>query len=83
MAAALRALNARIRSNPAADFICSTHFWGPVSNFSLPIAAVYDMRRDPAMYVLGPNHLHLLLTSGCPRRLISRHLRRLPGSMLF
>ncbi|KAK3718924.1 hypothetical protein LTR37_004840 [Vermiconidia calcicola] len=47
MAAAVKALNARIRANPVADYFCSTHFWGPASNFGIPIAAVMDTRKDP------------------------------------
>ncbi|KAF2666021.1 UPF0041-domain-containing protein [Microthyrium microscopicum] len=47
MAAAVKALNARIRSNPWLDYFCSTHFWGPASNFGIPIAAVTDMKKDP------------------------------------
>jgi len=48
MAAAISALNAKIRSNPALSYVCSTHFWGPVSNFGIPVAAVLDItRKDP------------------------------------
>ncbi|KAF2178548.1 UPF0041-domain-containing protein [Zopfia rhizophila CBS 207.26] len=47
MAAAVRALNAKIRSNKYLDYFCSTHFWGPASNFGIPIAAVADMSKDP------------------------------------
>ncbi|KAF9692533.1 hypothetical protein EKO04_009515 [Ascochyta lentis] len=47
MAAAIKALNAKIRSNKYTDYICSTHFWGPVSNFGIPIAAIADMSKDP------------------------------------
>ncbi|KAK4160721.1 hypothetical protein QBC43DRAFT_325131 [Cladorrhinum sp. PSN259] len=47
MAALVKALNAKIRSNPVTDYICSTHFWGPVSNYSIPIAAVYDTQKSP------------------------------------
>lgn len=28
-----------------------TDFWGPASNFGIPIAAVLDTQKDPAMYV--------------------------------
>jgi hypothetical protein len=28
-------------------------FWGPVSNFGIPIAAVVDMKKDPELYVLS------------------------------
>ncbi|KAJ5579960.1 Mitochondrial pyruvate carrier 1 [Penicillium hispanicum] len=47
MAAAIKALNAKIRSNKVADYVCSTHFWGPVSNFGIPFAAVMDTKKDP------------------------------------
>jgi len=47
MAAAMKALNAKIRSNPVSDYLCSTHFWGPASNFGIPIAAVLDTQKDP------------------------------------
>ena len=107
MAAAIKALNARIRANPVTDYFCSTRecyssprlldpggkrrarkqgtgarqcdfasqeceeavwrkkwktqwltanlpvadFWGPASNFGIPIAAVMDTQKDPEMYV--------------------------------
>ncbi|TGZ84885.1 UPF0041-domain-containing protein [Ascodesmis nigricans] len=48
MAAAIKALNAKIRANKYLDYFCSTHFWGPASNFGIPIAAVLDItRKDP------------------------------------
>ncbi|USW57446.1 Putative mitochondrial pyruvate carrier [Septoria linicola] len=47
MAAMIKALNAKIRSNPTTDYLCSTHFWGPASNFGIPIAAVMDTQKDP------------------------------------
>jgi len=48
MAAAIKALNAKIRSNKYTDYFCSTHFWGPASNFGIPIAAVMDIaNKDP------------------------------------
>jgi hypothetical protein len=95
MAAAIKALNAKIRSNKYTDYFCSTRtfypdpvcasmgnkwmvrfgggssgrrwrassrrraianthidFWGPASNFGIPIAAIADMSKDPEMYVL-------------------------------
>ncbi|KAL8874669.1 MAG: hypothetical protein Q9174_000009 [Haloplaca sp. 1 TL-2023] len=60
MAAALVALNARIRSNKVLDYVCSTphtlstDFWGPASNFGIPIAAIADMQKDPELSVLKP-----------------------------
>ncbi|KAK0747400.1 hypothetical protein B0T21DRAFT_379461 [Apiosordaria backusii] len=48
MAAALiKAANAKIRSNPWTDYFCSTHFWGPASNFTIPLAAVADTQKSP------------------------------------
>lgn len=33
--------------------MCTTHFWGPVSNFGIPVAAVLDLKKDPEM-ISGP-----------------------------
>jgi len=49
MAAFVKAINAKIRSNPALSYVCSTHFWGPVSNFGIPIAAVMDTQKSPEL----------------------------------
>ncbi|KAK9240405.1 hypothetical protein V1525DRAFT_395883 [Lipomyces kononenkoae] len=35
------------------QYVCSTHFWGPVSNFGIPIAAVMDIKKDPTL-ISGP-----------------------------
>ncbi|EEA22823.1 pyruvate transporter mpc1 [Talaromyces marneffei ATCC 18224] len=53
MAAAIKAINAKIRSNKVLDYVCSTHFWGPASNFGIPIAAVMDIQKDPEI-ISGP-----------------------------
>ncbi|CAI7652937.1 unnamed protein product [Penicillium discolor] len=102
MAAVIKAINAKIRSNSVLDYVCSTrtyrprfpfrpeigqrrmrpkenkhlaatsrmrgtrlplsnlhsnkavkHFWGPVSNFGIPIAAVMDTQKD-AEIISGP-----------------------------
>ncbi|KAJ4614900.1 hypothetical protein HRR85_003683 [Exophiala dermatitidis] len=47
MAATIKAINAKIRSNKVLDYFCSTHFWGPASNFGIPVAAVLDTQKDP------------------------------------
>ncbi|KAF3916544.1 hypothetical protein ABW20_dc0102109 [Dactylellina cionopaga] len=44
---AIANLNARIRSNKVLDYFCSTHFWGPVSNFGIPLAAIADFNKEP------------------------------------
>ncbi|KAL1891214.1 pyruvate transporter mpc1 [Ceratocystis pirilliformis] len=49
MAAFIKAINAKIRSNPVSDYVCSTHFWGPVSNFGIPVAAVLDTQKDASL----------------------------------
>lgn len=28
-------------------FFLSQHFWGPVANWGLPLAAIADMKKDP------------------------------------
>ncbi|KLU84796.1 hypothetical protein MAPG_03832 [Magnaporthiopsis poae ATCC 64411] len=49
MAAFVKAINARIRANPVTDYFCSTHFWGPASNFGIPLAAVMDTQKSPEL----------------------------------
>eukprot|EP00300_Choanocystis_sp_HF-7_P029420 c3625_g1_i1.p1 GENE.c3625_g1_i1~~c3625_g1_i1.p1 ORF type:complete len:163 (-),score=22.11 c3625_g1_i1:115-543(-) len=49
MAAFIKAVNAKIRSNPTVSYFCSTHFWGPASNFGIPIAAVMDTQKSPEL----------------------------------
>ncbi|KAI9809881.1 MAG: hypothetical protein M1825_000314 [Sarcosagium campestre] len=49
MAGLASALNAKIRSHPVLNYVCSTHFWGPVSNFGIPVAAVIDTQKDPEL----------------------------------
>ncbi|KAI1649692.1 UPF0041-domain-containing protein [Daldinia loculata] len=49
MAAFVKAVNAKIRSNPTLNYLCSTHFWGPASNFGIPVAAVMDAQKSPEL----------------------------------
>ncbi|KAL6716406.1 pyruvate transporter mpc1 [Lecanora helva] len=63
MAAAISALNAKIRSQPILNYVFSTHFWGPVSNFGIPVAAVMDTQKDPEI-ISGRMTGALLLYSG-------------------
>ncbi|KAI5195483.1 hypothetical protein E4T39_08208 [Aureobasidium subglaciale] len=51
MAAFLKAVNAKIRSDPKLDYLCSTHFWGPASNYGIPMAAIMDTQKSPEMKV--------------------------------
>ncbi|XP_078038142.1 mitochondrial pyruvate carrier [Augochlora pura] len=36
-----------LSSKETRDYLTSTHFWGPVANWGIPIAAIADIRRDP------------------------------------
>uniref|UniRef100_U3FXE5 Mitochondrial pyruvate carrier n=1 Tax=Micrurus fulvius TaxID=8637 RepID=U3FXE5_MICFL len=48
MAAALaRKAADYVRSKEFRDYLMSTHFWGPVANWGLPIAAISDMKKSP------------------------------------
>ncbi|CDO94974.1 unnamed protein product [Kluyveromyces dobzhanskii CBS 2104] len=44
-------------------YVFTTHFWGPVSNFGIPIAAIYDLKKDPEM-ISGPMTVALVMYSG-------------------
>ncbi|KAI0825100.1 UPF0041-domain-containing protein [Trametes gibbosa] len=35
-----------IQSPAAREYFFSTHFWGPVANWGLPLAALADLRKD-------------------------------------
>ncbi|KRX23843.1 60S ribosomal protein L7a [Trichinella nelsoni] len=45
----IRGLISYVKANPKEwrDYFASTHFWGPVVNFSLPLAAFRDMAQKP------------------------------------
>ncbi|KAJ1653946.1 pyruvate transporter mpc1 [Dispira simplex] len=40
-------LTERLLSKEFRSYLCSTHFWGPVANWGLPLAAMADMKKDP------------------------------------
>lgn len=44
-------------------YIFTTHFWGPVSNFGIPIAALLDLKKDPNL-ISGPMTFALVIYSG-------------------
>jgi len=44
--------------------VLTTDFWGPVSNFGIPFAAVMDTQKSPELYVVS-TPLHRPLTR-CP-----------------
>jgi len=35
-----------LRSPAAREYFFSTHFWGPVANWGLPLAAISDLKKD-------------------------------------
>lgn len=34
---------------PIFFYYFSTHFWGPIANWGIPIAALSDVRKDPEL----------------------------------
>ncbi|CAD6910127.1 unnamed protein product [Tilletia controversa] len=38
--------SAWLRSPAAKEYFFSTHFWGPVANWGLPLAAIADLKKD-------------------------------------
>lgn len=44
------------------SYLMSTHFWGPVTNWGIPIAALSDIRNDPK-FISGTMTLALCLYS--------------------
>ncbi|GBE77968.1 hypothetical protein BKA93DRAFT_756873 [Sparassis latifolia] len=47
-----------LRSPAAREYFFSTHFWGPVANWGLPLAALADLRKDEDV-ISGPMTLAL------------------------
>ncbi|AQZ16547.1 FMP37 (YGL080W) [Zygosaccharomyces parabailii] len=47
--AAQRSFISRYINKETLKYIFTTHFWGPVSNFGIPIAALYDLQKDPTL----------------------------------
>nr|XP_039248845.1 mitochondrial pyruvate carrier 1-like [Styela clava] len=43
---ARRMLN-QVKSKEFRQYLMSTHFWGPVANWGIPIAAMADMKKSP------------------------------------
>lgn len=48
MASAMgRKLLDSLKSKEFREYLMSTHFWGPVANWGIPIAALADIKKDP------------------------------------
>lgn len=43
-------------------YVFTTHFWGPVSNFGIPVAAMLDLKKDPDL-ISGPMTGSLIIYS--------------------
>ncbi|CEI90561.1 Putative Small nuclear ribonucleoprotein B and B [Rhizopus microsporus] len=39
----------KLASKEFRSYLMSTHFWGPVVNWGLPIAAIIDTQKDPSL----------------------------------
>ncbi|CAI8493420.1 pyruvate transporter mpc1 [Hanseniaspora opuntiae] len=46
---ATKSLMAKYLNKDTLKYMLTTHFWGPVSNFGIPIAALYDLNKDEAL----------------------------------
>ncbi|KAI8064894.1 mitochondrial pyruvate carrier [Thamnidium elegans] len=53
----------RLAKKETRDYFMSTHFWGPVVNWGLPLAAISDIKKDPSM-ISGNMTLAMVLYSG-------------------
>ncbi|XP_055683970.1 mitochondrial pyruvate carrier 1 [Lutzomyia longipalpis] len=42
-----RKLFDNLKSKEFREYLMSTHFWGPVANWGIPLAALADIRKDP------------------------------------
>ncbi|XP_046671725.1 mitochondrial pyruvate carrier 1 [Homalodisca vitripennis] len=49
MAAIAKKLADQLKSKEFREYLMSTHFWGPVANWGIPIAAIADIRKDPEL----------------------------------
>ncbi|AAS53298.1 AFL074Cp [Eremothecium gossypii ATCC 10895] len=61
--AAAQSLISKYVNKETLKYMLTTHFWGPVSNFGIPIAAIYDLKKDPEL-ISGPMTLALVVYSG-------------------
>ncbi|KAI8379088.1 mitochondrial pyruvate carrier [Radiomyces spectabilis] len=53
----------KLTSKEFRSYLMSTHFWGPVANWGLPLAAIGDFKKDPSL-ISGNMTLALCLYSG-------------------
>ncbi|CAO0798410.1 unnamed protein product [Mucor circinelloides] len=53
----------KLASKEFRSYLMSTHFWGPVVNWGIPIAAIADTQKDPSL-ISGNMTLALCIYSG-------------------
>ncbi|KAG7213752.1 hypothetical protein KM043_002979 [Ampulex compressa] len=68
-----------LRSKETRDYFMSTHFWGPIANWGIPIAAIADIQRDPK-FISGNMTIALCLYSAMFMRFA---IRVQPRNMLL
>ncbi|XP_023231073.1 mitochondrial pyruvate carrier 1-like [Centruroides sculpturatus] len=51
-----------LKSKEFREYLCSTHFWGPVANWGIPLAAIADFKKDPT-FISGKMTLALCIYS--------------------
>ncbi|XP_046393416.1 mitochondrial pyruvate carrier 1 [Ischnura elegans] len=51
-----------LKSKEFRDYLMSTHFWGPIANWGIPLAAIADTQKSP-QYISGKMTLALTLYS--------------------
>ncbi|XP_035440826.1 mitochondrial pyruvate carrier 1 [Spodoptera frugiperda] len=39
----------QLKSREFRQYLMSTHFWGPVANWGIPLAAIADTQKDPSI----------------------------------
>lgn len=39
----------QVKGKEFRSYLCSTHFWGPIANWGIPIAAIADIKKDPSI----------------------------------
>ena len=60
---ATKSLMSKYLNKETIKYVFTTHFWGPVSNFGIPIAAIYDLKKDEEL-ISGSMTSALLVYSG-------------------
>ncbi|XP_019768314.1 mitochondrial pyruvate carrier 1 [Dendroctonus ponderosae] len=52
----------QLKSKEFRNYLMSTHFWGPIANWGIPLAALADFKKDPK-FISGKMTLALCLYS--------------------